>query len=587
MFEQLLRSLLGPPLLLHETLASPERRHFGAQLTVLPPGLPLDPVSLPELEQLTVAVQTQTAALAAAGAQLAQRCESHPLTELGVAATDDAAAPPATELFRSGVYPVPAQALRECELLLRAVTALHTLLVAGLAAARPCVGDKTDVGASWEPEVSEFAGDEAAALLEVHGRTAASRMIEATTMATETPALLRAVSEGLIPSAGARAVTTEIGSLLETAQRAAAVDIVLAHARTVAAANGLVTPGRLAQWARAAVIELDPEAANRKAREAQAARGVYLRTEADAMARLDVVDRADRALVSWAIVDQLARTAAPRAGADPAIDCERRHHAAAPDASHDCRTLAAKRMDALRFLLTTHPLVTGEHFPLHVLDPGVPAPEGATSSMDSNVDDADVTRLLDAPSPLWRSNRLLLDVTVPVTTLTGQAEAAGVIAGYGPIPPALAAQIAAETTWRRLLTDPATGAVLDVGTTRYKPTAAIAAFVTARDRTCRCGCGQPARSCDLDHTVPFPDGPTSTVNLAPLERHGHRRKQHPAWRLRREGDVYYWTTPGGYTFTVSPEAVGPILTTLARDPDRLALTFDDEPEPPTDDDADA
>lgn len=67
MFEQLLRSLLGPPLLLHETLASPERRHFGAQLTVLPPGLPLDPVSLPELEQLTVAVQTQTAALAAAG----------------------------------------------------------------------------------------------------------------------------------------------------------------------------------------------------------------------------------------------------------------------------------------------------------------------------------------------------------------------------------------------------------------------------------------------------------------------------------------------------------------------------------------
>ncbi|HET6919954.1 MAG TPA: hypothetical protein VFI46_10890, partial [Jiangellaceae bacterium] len=45
--------------------------------------------------------------------------------------------------------------------------------------------------------------------------------------------------------------------------------------------------------------------------------------------------------------------------------------------------------------------------------------------------------------------------------------------------------IAAAGTWRRLLTDPATGALLDHGTTRYTPPQDLIDHILARDGTCR------------------------------------------------------------------------------------------------------
>src|SRR5690606_5132105 len=76
--------------------------------------------------------------------------------------------------------------------------------------------------------------------------------------------------------------------------------------------------------------------------------------------------------------------------------------------------------------------------------------------------------------------------------------------GYGPLTPDIARALAAGNPWRRLLTDPLTGAILDVGRTRYQPPAALAEYVRERDQTCtRPGCTTPARSCDLDHTIPW------------------------------------------------------------------------------------
>ncbi|HEY3259488.1 MAG TPA: DUF222 domain-containing protein, partial [Pseudonocardiaceae bacterium] len=58
-------------------------------------------------------------------------------------------------------------------------------------------------------------------------------------------------------------------------------------------------------------------------------------------------------------------------------------------------------------------------------------------------------------------------------------------AGYGPIPADMTRELAADATWRRLLTDPTSGTLLDVGRTTYKPPTALADFVRARDVTCR------------------------------------------------------------------------------------------------------
>jgi hypothetical protein len=48
----------------------------------------------------------------------------------------------------------------------------------------------------------------------------------------------------------------------------------------------------------------------------------------------------------------------------------------------------------------------------------------------------------------------------------------------------------------------------------YRPSRALADFVRCRDLTCRWpGCDKPAYDCDLDHTVPYPIGPTHASNI--------------------------------------------------------------------------
>jgi hypothetical protein len=106
--------------------------------------------------------------------------------------------------------------------------------------------------------------------------------------------------------------------------------------------------------------------------------------------------------------------------------------------------------------------------------------------------------------------------------LMGLDEQPGVLVGYGPIPAPLAREIAAQGIWRRLLTDPESGALLDHGRSTYIPPAGLADFVRARDLYCRNPiCGQRAATADLDHTIPWPEGTTSAHNLYAACRHDH------------------------------------------------------------------
>ena len=58
---------------------------------------------------------------------------------------------------------------------------------------------------------------------------------------------------------------------------------------------------------------------------------------------------------------------------------------------------------------------------------------------------------------------------VPYPTLIGLAELPGELDGFGPIPASVARRLAAGGTWRRILTDPATGRVLDYGSVAGRP----------------------------------------------------------------------------------------------------------------------
>jgi hypothetical protein len=94
----------------------------------------------------------------------------------------------------------------------------------------------------------------------------------------------------------------------------------------------------------------------------------------------------------------------------------------------------------------------------------------------------------------------------------------------------------------------------------YKVPDRIREQIVLRDRTCVFPrCTTPARSCDIDHVIPYdPDaeadgrpqpGPTRTGNLAALCRSHHRLKTHSAWRYEMVAPgVFEWTSPHGYRY---------------------------------------
>lgn len=67
--------------------------------------------------------------------------------------------------------------------------------------------------------------------------------------------------------------------------------------------------------------------------------------------------------------------------------------------------------------------------------------------------------------------------------------------------------MAAAKTWWRVITDPVTGAVVQFGQNRYRPTAAQRAILNFRDGSCTTpGCTGPAARCEVDHTREWQHG---------------------------------------------------------------------------------
>ena len=216
-----------------------------------------------------------------------------------------------------------------------------------------------------------------------------------------------------------------------------------------------------------------------------------------------------------------------------------------------------------------------------LLPDGVPL-EGLLSSLSDLVGSSSPwwTPSGTGPIPLPPGLTVRVDVTVPLDQLLPDAAAppargagarppssgppdAPVLTAGGrsaPVPALLARALAAGGTWRRIVTDPLSGAVLDVGRTRYRPPAALADLVRARDRSCaHPGCEIPARRCDIDHLRPWARGGTTSLdNLTVLCQAHHRLKHTPGWSLVRLDDgALQWRTPSGARYR--READGTIL----------------------------
>jgi hypothetical protein len=186
---------------------------------------------------------------------------------------------------------------------------------------------------------------------------------------------------------------------------------------------------------------------------------------------------------------------------------------------------------------------------------------GETRTLDQRRADCLVdvfARVLGDPSlPEQHGHRPAIQVTVAASTLLGCDERPAELDGYGPITADVARRIAADRsgTWRRILTDSATGQVLEYGRKTYRPPANLADHVITRDKTCVFPhCRRLARHCDIDHGDPWcSGGHTDADALHPLCTRHHHARHNAGWTVQRTDDgSYLWTNPTGHTYTVHP-----------------------------------
>jgi hypothetical protein len=289
------------------------------------------------------------------------------------------------------------------------------------------------------------------------------------------------------------------------------------------------TPSEIAKAARKLILALDPEGAKRRAAAAKNEADVQFYPDNDGMASLVAHGPADKAQQIMTAINQ---------------------HADAMVRSGDARPVGVRRFDAL------YDLVYG----------------GAAMANGTGI-----------------ARRVETRLNLDLATYLGLNDQPGELVGYGPITAEAARRIAADSTLRRLITDPLTGKALDLGLKAYRPSAALARLVEAEHPTCGMpGCGRSADTCQIDHRKERHDsGRTDEDNLGPLCLMHHQMKTKKLWKLDvgPEG-TEKWTSYLGYTYTKKP-AWFPLPEPLSPEDERgdtLAAILDRlpdfDPDPP-------
>ncbi|RKS80722.1 uncharacterized protein DUF222 [Motilibacter peucedani] len=396
--------------------------------------------------------------------------------------------------------------------LARAAVAVETMLPPALAA-------------RWQGEGAAAA--ELAAALRISPRSIAGEVNRAERLLEAHPGTAWLLREGLVSPGHARAVREECAVLTDPALVAAVESTVLRKAPEQ-------TAPELRRATRRAVARLDPDGeAERHELAVSESVGVSLVRLPDALVQITAVLPApagqavmaglDR-LVDGLLAEQLTGGARPGDTSEPG-SADGLHPLLAGPGEHTSGLPRRRlRADALALLMTA-------------------------------LDDPDVLPSLVRSTPAQPA----VHVTVSLETLLGLSDAPGELAGYGPVPAPMARALAADGAWRRLVTDPLTGTLVDLSPHTYRPGARLRAYVVAADQHCsHPGCSRPATDCDLDHIQPFdhdrPErgGATTAVNLAPRCRRDHNVKTWFAWTVTRAPDgTLVHRTPLGRAYTTS------------------------------------
>jgi hypothetical protein len=380
--------------------------------------------------------------------------------------------------------------------------ALKQRAITAVAGAQASVGEGPLFG------VDEAEREDVSTALRLAPSTAQMRIDVARNLVNNLPNICSALALGEISSAHATVIARETASAIHDGMSESVIfDI---ESRAIAFAE-FHTPGQVANHVRSAVAKYSPEEFEETVSKATSLRRVSCYNDSDGMSTVvAILPAADAQIVMNSIeafilrADQLSQTESK----DSTLT---KNQKLSKDQS---LPKDMKRADALSSICTQF-----------------------------------LSQLDDVVAPHRRP--LTINVTVDLPTLLGLAENPGQLAGYGPIPAAVARELASDGRWKRFITEPQTGNLLDFGRESYEPPQQLKDFLIARDRTCRFpGCRRSALLSDLDHAESWESGGrTSAENIGALCRRHHRLKTHDGWTIESFADgSCTWRSPLGKEF---------------------------------------
>ncbi|GAA1724845.1 HNH endonuclease signature motif containing protein [Aeromicrobium alkaliterrae] len=281
------------------------------------------------------------------------------------------------------------------------------------------------------------------------------------------PKSWKAFVAGHVDAARAREISVTLARLERDDSRQRLDDEALPYAREH-------TVPELRRWLRRFVARVEADLFTQRAEAERAQRHVVIDQTDDGMAWLHAYLPAHQAA---AIQKRLQRTAKALKASDKAAGIK--------------RTREQRRADLLTHLLTS--AVTDD----------LPATAGLKCDIAVTIDAAVLTGMIEGPAEAadgsWQ---------VPTEWILDSA-------------------FAGEAYWHRLLTDPITHDTLAHDYRGYSPPDLLRRAIAFRSGTCATpGCLVPADECELDHRVPWPEGPTRGSNLDPRCKRDHARKGH-------------------------------------------------------------
>ena len=365
------------------------------------------------------------------------------------------------------------------------------------------------------PAMAEFAADELGAAIGISSGAAQALIGDALALRHRFPRTWARVLAGEVTAWRARKIAT---ACLALSREAAA----LVDARVHQIVQS-VTPWRLDQILKAAVIQADPDRARADADRAARERGVWV-------GQSDL--HGTKTLVMKAAAGDVIRF-------DAATD----HIADLLETLGDPDTRDARRAKAVGWLADPQAALA--------LWDTCRTPDHDTPTTDAaGRRDALAGRL----DNIRRGGTVQSILHVHLTDHT-LATGHGVLR-VDHLGPLLATQLGELLGHRRFVVKPVIDLHEQISVDAYEIPDRIREHLQLRYPTCVFPwCNRPSVDCDLDHIVPYddtgPPGQTSTENLAPGCRRHHRAKTHGGWRYQRLPDgAFEWTSPHGARYRV-------------------------------------